>query len=240
MAIVRFFTKSQSKEDYQMFNPALLEQPSDMAQATFVVDDIMKDILSLAAYVCNMPTYYQKGSGKLLKAENISNQITKKLALLKKYLKRISFYTLSVNENHDIEKILQSTDELSMITYHLTHIAKVSKSLSKQKSPLSLTAQREFDELWERIALILRTLEDAFLKSNSITSMWMLRQHTIVQEHIKDTKKNHIKRLRCGTCHVETGMYFLDLLNDCEQISSHCTALFQEAYIMDHLEERKG
>lgn len=240
MAIIHFFTKPQPQTDYQMLIPPLSDLPSDMTQASFVVDDIMKDILSLAGFVCNMPTYYQRGSGKLLKAENISNQINKKLAFLKKYLKRISFCTQPDNENHDIEKLLQSTDELSMITYHLTHIAKVSKSLSKQKSPLSFTAQREFDDLWERIALILRTLENAFLKSNSITSMWILRQHTIVQEHIKETKKNHIKRLRCGTCNVETGIYFLDLLNDCEQISSHCSALFQEAYIMDHLEERKG
>lgn len=240
MAIVHFFTKSQPQTDYEMFNSTLLEQPSDIAQASFVVDDIIKDILSLAGFVCNLPINYQKGSGKLLKAENISNQINKKQALLKKYLKRISFNTLSVNDNLDFEKLLQSIDELSMITAHLTHIAKISKSISKLKSPLSFTAQREFDELWERISLILRTLEDAFLKSNSITTMWMLRQHAIVQEHIKDAKKNHIKRLRNGTCNVETGMFFLDLLHDCEQISLHCTALFQEAYIMNYLEERKG
>lgn len=200
MAIIHFFTKSQPQTDYEIINSTLLEQPSDIAQASFVVDDIIKDILSLAGFVCNLPINYQKGSGKLLK----------------------------------------SIDELSMITAHLTHIAKISKSISKLKSPLSFTAQREFDELWERISLILRTLEDAFLKSNSITTMWMLRQHAIVQEHIKDAKKNHIKRLRNGTCNVETGMFFLDLLHDCEQISLHCTALFQEAYIMNYLEERKG
>ncbi len=211
-----------------------------LAQALFVANDIIKDILSLAAFVCNMPNHYPKGSGKLLKAENISNQIHKKLMLLKKYLTHISYSTLSFNDDYVMDKLLQSIEELSMITDSLIHIAKISKAISKLKSPLSFTAQRELNELWERIDLILRTLEDGFLKSNSITSMWMSRQHTVVQEQIKDAKKNHIKRLRSGTCNIETGMYFLDLLNECEQVSSHGTALFQEEFIMDNLEERNG
>lgn len=241
MAILSFFTKTQTQTDYHELDSSLLEQPpSDIAQALFVADDIIKDILSLAAFVCNMPTHYPKGSGKLLKAENISNQISKKLILLKKYLKHISYSTLSFNDGYAVEKLLLSIDELNMITDHLTHIARVSKAISKLRSPLSFVAQKELDELWNRIDIILRTLEDAFLKSNSITSMWMARQNSIIQEQIKDLKKNHIKRLRSGTCSIETGMCFLDLLHDYEQISAHCTALFHEAFIMDHLEERKG
>lgn len=211
-----------------------------LAQALFVSDDILKDILSLATLVGNMPTNYTKGNNKLLQAENISNNISKKILLLRKYLKHISYSTLSFNDGYTAEKLLQSIEELSIITEHLFHIAKVSKAMSKLKSPLSFTAQRELDELLERINIILRTLEDAFLKSNSITSMWMLRQNTIIQDQIKGIKKNHIKRLRSGTCNLETGMCFLDLLNDYAQISTHCTALFHESFIMDHLEERKG
>lgn len=241
MAILSFFAKSQPQTVYPEVDLSLLEQPpSDIAQALFVADDIIKDILSLAAFVCNMPTHYPKGRGKLLKTENISNQISKKLTLLQKYLKHISFSTLSFHDGYTVEKLLQSIDELSMITEHLTHIARVSKAISKLKSPLSFVAQKELDELWNRIDIILQTLEDAFLKSNSITSMWMLRQNSIIQEQIKDLKKNHIKRLRSGTCCIETGICFLDLLYDYEQISMHCTTLFHEAFIMDHYEERKG
>ncbi len=211
-----------------------------LTQALLVSDDIMKDILSLAAFVCNMPTTYSRGSGKLLKAENISCHIYKKLELLRKYLKNIPYCTLSYADSHTAEQLLQSIDELSLITEHLTHIARVSKSISRLKSPLSFAAQRELVELWSRLDVILKTLEDAFLKSNSITSMWMLRQNSIIQEQIKDLKKNHIKRLRSGTCCIETGICFLDLLYDYEQITIHCTTLFHEAFIMDHYEERKG
>lgn len=200
-------------------------------QAFFVADDIIKDILSLAGLVCNMPTHYPRGSGKLLKTATISNQINKKLTLLKKYLKHISYDTLSVPDADFAKKLLQSTDELSMLAYHLAHIANVSKAGSKLKAPLSFAAQKELGELWSRIDIILRTLEDAFLKSNSITSMWMIRQNVIIQEQIKDLKKNHIKRLRNGTCCIEAGIYFLELLDDYGQISIHCTTLFHEAFI---------
>ena len=211
-----------------------------LAQALLVSDDIIKDILSLAAFVCNMPTHYPKGSGKLLKAENISKHIYKKLALLDKYLNSISYSALSYTDSYTVEQLLQSIDELSLLTEHLTHIARVSKTVSRLKSPLSFAAQKELSELWSRIDIILKTLEEGFLKSNSITSMWMLRQNSMIQEQIKGLKKNHITRLRSGKCSIETGMCFLDLLYDYEQIALHCTALFHEAFIMDTLEERKG
>lgn len=211
-----------------------------LAQALFVSDDILENILSLESLVCSMPTNYIKGKHKLLQAENISSQINKKLILLKKYLKRLSYSTLSYSDGYTAERLLQSIDELRIITEHLLHIAKVSKAISKLKSPLSFTAQRELDALLDRINVILRTLQDAFLKSNAITSKWMLRQDTVIQEQIKGVKKNHIERLRNGTCNIETGMCFLDLLNDYAQISTHCTALFHEEFIIDYLEERKG
>lgn len=237
MAILSFFTKPELPQ----YNESLLvDSPAALAQALLVSDDIIKDILSLASFVCNLPTHYQKGSGKLLKAENISSHIYKKLELLNKYLKSISYGTLSYTDGYAVEQLLQSIDELNQITDHLTHIARVSKTLSRLKAPLSFSAQKELSELWSRIDILLKTLEEAFLKSNSITSMWMLRQNSIIQEQLKDLKKNHIARLRSGKCNIETGMCFLDLLYDYEQIASHCTALFHEAFIMDTLEERKG
>ena len=211
-----------------------------LAQALLVSDDIIKDILSLATFVRNMPIHYQKGSGKLLKAETLGSHIYKKMDLLNKYLKHISYCSLSYDDSYAVERLLQSIHELRGITEHLTHIARVSKTISRLKTPLSFSAQKELSELWSRIDTIFRTLEEAFLKSNSITSMWMLRQNSIIQEQIKDLKKNHITRLRSGKCSIETGMCFLDLLHDYEQIAMHCTTLFHEAFITDHLEERKG
>lgn len=81
---------------------------------------------------------------------------------------------------------------------------------------------------------LLKKLDEAFLKGNYITGMWMERQNSMIQEQIKELKQNHIKRLRNGKCSVETGMFYLDLLTDCEQIALHCTNLFDEAFIMDN------
>lgn len=210
------------------------------AQALLVSDDIIKDILSLAAFVCNMPTHYPKGNGKLLKVEKLTCHIEKKLAFLDKYLKNISCDTLSHTDSLAVEQLVQIIDELSLLKKHLTHIAIVSETVSQLRTPLSFAAKEELTELWSYIDIILKALEEGFLNSSSIPSMWMPDRNSMIQEQIKVLKKNHISRLRSGSCSIETGMYFLDLLYDYEQIVLHCTALFHETFIMYTLEERKG
>lgn len=148
-----------------------------------------------------------------------------------------SFFSYE-SSTHSASSLLSG--ERTTLTTQEYLVSNISKAISKLKSPLSFTAQRELDALLDRINVILRTLQDAFLKSNAITSKWMLRQDIVIQEQIKGVKKNHIERLRNGTCNIETGMCFLDLLNDYAQISTHCTALFHEEFIIDYLEERKG
>lgn len=241
MAILSFFTKPEPHTDYPQLNQGFLEEPpSVLAQALLVSDDIIKDILSLAAFVCNMPIHCPKGNGKLLKVENINSHIEKKLALLDKYLRSISYGTLSHTDSHAVEQLIRIIHELGLLTEHLAHIAIVSKTVSRLRTPLSFAAKKELSELWSCIDIILKTLEEGFLNSNYIPSMWILEQNSMIQEQIKALKKNHISRLRSGSCNIETGIYFLDLLYDYEQIVLHCTALFHETFIMNTLEERKG
>lgn len=226
-------SKTLSLDERQWAKPAL-----SLVQAQTVSENIVRDILTLSTYVGNLPVYYSKGSRKTVKAE--SAKIHDKLEKLEEYLMLILDTPLSTGEIYTANQLLQSIEELNEITNHLLHIAELSKSISRLKQPLSLAALKDLRELWNRIDTILQKLEEAFLKGNYITSMWMKRQNSIIQEQIKELKKNHIKRLRNGTCSVETGMFFLDLLNNCEQIANHCTNLFDEAFIMDSTEERKG
>lgn len=236
MAIFRLFNNT---EDSLLPDEHLQEKPAlAFVQALSVSEDIIRDILALAADVCNMPTNYRKGGDKAVKAKGIG--IDHRLQKLKEYLTRLANRPLSLMNRCMLNQLMMSIDELSTISAHLTHIAEVSKAIRKQKHPLSFPAQRELTELWKRMDTILKKLEEAFLKANTITSIWMLGQNSIIQEQIKDLKKNHIQRLRNGTCSVETGICFLELLYDYEQIAIHCTNLFGEEYTTTYLEERKG
>lgn len=222
-----------------LLDERFFEKPAfALTQAQTVSENIVTDILTLSTYVCDLPCHYQKGSSKTAKAKSI--KISSQLEQLNEYLMRLSNSPLSMKDSYTVNQLLQSISELNEISDHLSHIAEVSKSISRQKHPLSLAAVKELRELWSRMDTILKKLEEAFLKGNYITGMWMERQNSIIQEQIKELKKNHIKRLRNGKCNVETGMFFLDLLTDCEQITSHCTNLFKDTFIMDNIEERKG
>ena len=242
MAILHFFTKAEHRElNRPELDSALLATPSlALMQAQLVADDLLTDILSLADFVSNLPTMYQKGCGKATKAHSMGSNLHYRLTRLYVYLLKLSNQTLSTTDSYTLYLLLESIDELSEITAHLMHIADVSKCLSKLKRPLTFAAQRELTEIWTRLDIILKKLQEAFLKGNSITGMGMCRQNAILKEHIKVYKKNHIHRLRAGKCNIETGICFLDLLFDYEQIALHCTSLFGEAFVMDSTKERNG
>lgn len=240
MDIFSLFTMlgSKPKRQLSLDERVWISPAFSLVQAQDQSEHIVTELLTLSAFVSSLPAYYPKGSLKTAKTE--SAKIHDKLDQLKECLKQISYTHLSTVESYAANQLLLSIDELTGIADHLLHIAELSKSISRQKQPLSLAALKDLRELWDRIDTILHKLEEAFLKGNYITSMWMKRQNSIIQEQIKELKKNHIKRLRNGTCSVETGMFFLELLTDCEQIAVHCTNLFDETFIMDSTEERKG
>lgn len=229
----------KSKVNNSLLDERFLEKPAfALQQAQTVTENVIKDILMLALHVCELPTTYLKGSAKA--ANDESNRITNQLEQLNEYLMCISNCQLSAKDSYTVKQLFQSISELNGISAHLAHIAEVSKIISKQKHSFSPPARKELRELWSRVDIILKKLDEAFLKGNSITSMWIARQNSLIQEEIKELKKNHIKRLRNGKCSVETGMCFLDLLMDYEQIASHCTNLFDEAFIMNNIEERNS
>lgn len=235
-----------SSEEYQstatgnsLLDIQFFEKPAfALMQALTVSESIVSDILTLSAFVYSLPAHYQKESSRNVKAE--AGKIRSQIEQLNAYLMTLSNMQLSAKDSHTVNQLLQSIGELNGITDHLSHMADLSKSISRQKHPLSLAALKDLRELWSRMDIMLRKLDEAFLKGNYITGMWMERQNSMIQEQIKELKQNHIKRLRNGRCNVETGMFYLDLLTDCEQIALHCTNLFDEAFIMDSTEERKG
>ena len=240
MDIFSLFTMlgSKPKKQLNLDERVWISSAFSLAQAQNQSEHIVTELLTLSAFVSSLPAYYPKGSLKTAKAD--STRIHDELEQLKECLKQISYTSLSSGESYTANQLLLSMDELTGIADHLLHIAELSKVISRQKQPLSLAALKDLRELWDRIDTLLQKLVEAFLKGNYITCMWMKRQNSIIQELIKELKKNHIKRLRNGTCSVETGMFFLELLTDCEQIAAHCTNLFDETFIMDSTEERKG
>ncbi len=236
MAIFRLI---HNTEDSLLSDGESPERPAfALEQADRVSENIIREILTLAADVCNMPTNYRNGNDKPIKAKG--SCIDQRLRQLEGYLTKLANRPLSLMDRYTLNQLLDSIDELSAITLHLTHIAEVSKTIRRQKRPLSFPAQREVTELWKRLDTILNKLEEAFLKANSITGRWMLGQNSLIQEQIKAFKKNHIQRLRSGSCCVETGICFLELLYDYEQIAVHCTNLFGEEFTTNYLDERKG
>lgn len=217
----------------------LREKPAfALIQALTISESIVSDILTLSAFVYSLPAHYQKRNSRNAKAEAV--KIISQLEQLTAYLMTLSNMQLAAKDSHTVNQLLQSISELNGITDHLSHMADLSQSISRQKHPLSLAALKDLRELWSRMDIMLRKLDEAFLKGNYITGMWMERQNSLIQEQIKELKQNHIKRLRNGRCNVETGMFYLDLLTDCEQIALYCTNLFDEAFILDSTEERKG
>ena len=211
-----------------LLDERFLEKPAyALTRAKSVSVSITEDVLFMSQTVYPMLGAYEKGDAK--QALAMSEDIAEEIKYLHDYLVKISSAPLTEEDNYLVNHLLQSAGYINGITANLVAMAQTAKSLHKGKVPLTETAKKELDELWNSTSVLLQCMTRFYTDEPVFPAQWMSDQQQATQKQIKALKKSHIKRLKDGKCNAKTGMHFLNLLTECEQITFHATTLMSES-----------
>lgn len=211
-----------------LLDERFLENPAyALTRAKAVSVSITEDVLFMSQYVYPMIYTYEKGNAK--QALLMSEDIAEELKYLHDYLAKISAEPLTEDDNLLVNHLLQSAGYINGITANLVAMAQTAKSISKNEKSLSDLAKDELSDLWKNTSALLQSLTRFYTEEPVFPAQWMQEQYQAIQKQIKSLKKSHIKRLKDGKCNAKTGMHFLDLLTECEQITFHATTLMSES-----------
>ena len=194
----------------------------DMAEAT--KKTYQHGVRILSGYTPELETAVRKGEKLTDHYEDI----------LGSYLVKLSSLELSEDDHMEAAALLKAIGDLERIGDHCRNMLDSAKELFDKQITFSETATKELEVLTNAVGEIIDLSFRAFLSNDLVFA----RQVEPLEEVIDDLKdalrSSHVLRLQQGSCSIETGFVWLDLLTGLERIGDHCANLANAVIDLSH------
>lgn len=152
------------------------------------------------------------------------------------YLVKINAQSISKTENRRSNELLHAVGDFERIGDMCIKIANVGSFDRESNITFTNVGRRELDAIAGATQKILDMAVVAF-KSQSEQEAMRVQPLEEVIDGLKELLKNHhIDRLQDGTCGVQAGISFLEIINSLERISDHCSSI--GIYVMQRVTGR--
>lgn len=143
--------------------------------------------------------------------------------ILGTYLTKLSNHQVSDEDSAIITKLLKAIGDFERISDHAVNVLESVEELREKGIEFSPDAKEEMTMLCAATSEILSLSEKAYL-NNDLAIAYDVEPLEDVIDNIKTLlRNNHIVRLRNGSCTVETGFIWSDLITNFERVSDHCS-----------------
>ena len=139
------------------------------------------------------------------------------------YLTKLSQSQVSDDDSATVTKLLKAIGDFERISDHAVNVLESVEELKEKAIEFSPTAREEIETLCLATNEILTLTEKAFVTNDLSLAYDVEPLENVIDDLKKMMRNNHIARLREGSCTVETGFVWSDLLTDFERVSDHCS-----------------
>ena len=143
------------------------------------------------------------------------------------YLTALSREELSEELSGELPVLLHTVNDLERVGDHAVNIAEIAERKIGQKITFSDSAQTESARLKDEINQMFDYIIAA-LEKNDIEAA---KSALVNEEHLNgmqmEFRRSHVQRMTEGACSAETGLIFIDLVDNIEKIGDHLTNIAQ-------------
>ena len=139
------------------------------------------------------------------------------------YLIKMTDQELGDDESHAVTELLNFVTEFERIGDYAVNIQEKAVELYEKEASFSDIAKNELKLLDSALEQILTRTNDAFENDDIALARQVEPLEEVSDILVEKLRDGHIKRLKDGICSIDTGVVFLDVLNNVERISDHCS-----------------
>lgn len=139
------------------------------------------------------------------------------------YLIKMTDQELGDDESHAVTELLNFVTEFERIGDYAVNIQEKAVELYEKEASFSDIAMNELKLLDSALDQILTRTNDAFENDDIVLARQVEPLEEVIDILVEKLRDGHIKRLKDGICSIDTGVVFLDVLNNVERISDHCS-----------------
>ena len=205
-----------------VLDPRFLSTPSVALERarTMVVKmgDLARENYHLAVGL--LSRYDEKQLEKLNEQEDMIDHME---GALDQYLVQLSGHSLDSKDSDLVSDLLHALSDFERIGDYAVNLSESATIVQEKNLIFSSIAQKELETVCSAISEALDLTMNAYRFHDSRAAFQVEPLEEVVDLLTATLRDRHVERLKAGTCTVEVGTQFLELLINLERISDHCS-----------------
>ena len=143
--------------------------------------------------------------------------------ILGTYLVKLSALQISAADSSEAAMLLKALNDFERIGDHALNLVESAEELQEKNLSLSDAAKHELSVLLRAVDEIVELSFRAFGENNLEMAYRVEPLEQVVDDLKEKLRVHHILRLQQGSCSIETGFVWSDLLTALERVGDHCS-----------------
>ena len=143
--------------------------------------------------------------------------------ILGTYLVKLSRNQISDSDSSEVSKLLKVIGDFERISDHSINILESAEELKEKEMQFTPDAIKELEVLCGAVSEILTLSYMAFINNDLKSARDVEPLEQVIDGLKAKLRDGHIKRLKNGTCSIEAGFVWADLITNLERTADHCS-----------------
>ncbi len=154
--------------------------------------------------------------------------------ILSSYMVKLGAHGISASDNNESAMLLKVIGDFERIGDHSVNLLESAEELHTKNMALSETARQELDVLISAVQEIMDMSFTAFRNNDLALAIQVEPLEEVIDKLKEQMRTHHTLRLQQGSCNIETGFIWSDLLTNLERIGDHCSNIAGSVIDMNH------
>ena len=139
------------------------------------------------------------------------------------YLVKLSARKIGENDSALAAEYLRLIGDFERIADHSVNILESAEEMQQKGIIFSPSAQREYATMASAVREVTALAYDSFVTGNVQAARQVEPLEQVIDDLKEEMRTRHIRRMQQGSCGIEAGFIWSDLLTDLERVSDHCS-----------------
>ncbi len=149
------------------------------------------------------------------------------------YLVKLTGQELTEHQSRMASIFLHNLSDFERISDHALNIAESAREIHERQVVFSPDAMHELSVIIAAIREILSITTESFVKEDPVLAQRVEPLEEVIDNLCDEMKLHHVERLQKGTCTIDSGFVFNDLLTNFERVSDQCSNIGVAMILLD-------
>lgn len=225
-------TKAEAEEDIDLFKTKYLDK-SFLDVSSVALEQARQEIIrmgeiageSMSTVFNAMPERKLKALGQWRHREDAIDVLQREIM---DYLVQISQSDITLEDSKQISSLMRMTNNIERIGDSIENIAELIEEMIENDLDLAEEGTDDFNQIAEKVVEFYGFILDCLKRPREDSIMGKAREMEDGVDELREVMRTkYIMRLRDGTCTIDPGIIFTDMLSNFEKIGDYCFNIAQ-------------